>query len=66
MGWLKRDGRPKDTETLTSRLVDRPLRPMFAPGWANETQARPRLQGRAPMGAGFTAWAPRAHVRTTA
>ncbi|KAK9821471.1 hypothetical protein WJX81_007489 [Elliptochloris bilobata] len=37
-GWLKRDGRPKDAETLTSRLVDRPLRPMFAPGWSNDTQ----------------------------
>lgn len=39
-GWLKRDGRPKDSETLTSRLVDRPLRPMFVPGWSNDTQAR--------------------------
>ncbi|KAK9901313.1 hypothetical protein WJX75_005944 [Coccomyxa subellipsoidea] len=37
-GWLKRDGRPKDGEVLTARLVDRPLRPMFAPGWANDTQ----------------------------
>lgn len=37
-GWLKRDGRPKDGEVLTARLVDRPLRPMLAPGWANDTQ----------------------------
>jgi polyribonucleotide nucleotidyltransferase len=37
-GWLKRDGRPKDGEVLTARLVDRPLRPMFAPGWAYDTQ----------------------------
>ncbi|KXZ45459.1 hypothetical protein GPECTOR_54g200 [Gonium pectorale] len=37
-GFVKRDGRPKDAEVLVSRLVDRPLRPMFAKGWANETQ----------------------------
>ncbi|CAL8470982.1 g10524 [Coccomyxa elongata] len=37
-GWLKRDGRPKDGEVLTARLVDRPLRPMFEPGWTNDTQ----------------------------
>lgn len=35
---MKRDGRPRDSEVLVSRLVDRPLRPMFAEGWANETQ----------------------------
>ena len=37
-GYLKRDGRPKDGEVLTARLVDRPLRPMFAPAWAHDTQ----------------------------
>ncbi|KAG2500423.1 hypothetical protein HYH03_001992 [Edaphochlamys debaryana] len=37
-GYIKRDGRPKDAEVLTSRLVDRPLRPMFAKGWSNDTQ----------------------------
>lgn len=37
-GFVKRDGRPRDAEVLVSRLVDRPLRPMFAKGWANETQ----------------------------
>ncbi|GLI65046.1 hypothetical protein VaNZ11_008469, partial [Volvox africanus] len=37
-GFIKRDGRPRDAEVLVSRLVDRPLRPMFAKGWANETQ----------------------------
>lgn len=37
-GFVKRDGRPRDSEVLVSRLVDRPLRPMFAEGWANETQ----------------------------
>ncbi|GAX83401.1 hypothetical protein CEUSTIGMA_g10826.t1 [Chlamydomonas eustigma] len=37
-GYNKRDGRPRDNETLTSRLVDRPLRPMFTKGWTFETQ----------------------------
>ena len=36
--WQKREGRPKEGEVLTSRLVDRPLRPMFAPGWSYDTQ----------------------------
>ena len=36
--FFKRDGRPKDSETLVSRLVDRPLRPNFAKGWSAETQ----------------------------
>ncbi|MDT8335831.1 MAG: polyribonucleotide nucleotidyltransferase, partial [Desulfurivibrionaceae bacterium] len=31
-------GRPTEKETLTCRLIDRPLRPLFAPGYANETQ----------------------------
>ncbi len=37
-GFIKRDGRPKDSDVLVSRLVDRPIRPMFAKGWANDTQ----------------------------
>jgi len=37
-GFIKRDGRQKDGEVLTSRLVDRPLRPMFCEGWAFDTQ----------------------------
>jgi polyribonucleotide nucleotidyltransferase len=36
--FIKRDGRPKDGETLISRLVDRPLRPSIAAGWAADTQ----------------------------
>ena len=36
--FFKRDGRPKDSETLVSRLVDRPLRPNFEKGWSAETQ----------------------------
>ncbi|HTT80830.1 MAG TPA: polyribonucleotide nucleotidyltransferase [Stellaceae bacterium] len=37
-GFFKREGRPSEKETLTSRLIDRPIRPLFAPGFINETQ----------------------------
>lgn len=37
-GFVKRDGRPRDSEVLTSRLIDRPLRPMFEKGWSKDTQ----------------------------
>jgi polyribonucleotide nucleotidyltransferase len=37
-GYFKREGRPTEKETLTSRLIDRPIRPLFAPGFRNETQ----------------------------
>lgn len=37
-GFFKREGRPSEKETLTSRLIDRPIRPMFVPGFRNETQ----------------------------
>jgi len=37
-GFLKREGRPTMKETLTSRLIDRPIRPMFAEGFADEVQ----------------------------
>ena len=37
-GFIKREGRPTERETLVSRLIDRPLRPMFADGFFNETQ----------------------------
>ena len=37
-GFFKREGRPNEKETLTSRLIDRPIRPMFAGGFRNETQ----------------------------
>ena len=37
--WLfKREGRPTEFETLTSRLIDRPIRPLFPEGFKNETQ----------------------------
>ncbi len=37
-GFFKREGRPNEKETLTSRLIDRPIRPLFAEGFRNETQ----------------------------
>ena len=37
-GFLKREGRPTEYETLTSRLIDRPLRPLFPKGFRNEVQ----------------------------
>src|SRR4029077_15891425 len=37
-GFFKREGRPSEKETLVSRLIDRPLRPLFVPGFTNETQ----------------------------
>ncbi|RDX35349.1 polyribonucleotide nucleotidyltransferase [Kangiella sp. HD9-110m-PIT-SAG06] len=37
-GFLKREGRPSDEETLTARLIDRPLRPLFPEGFLNEVQ----------------------------
>ena len=37
-GFFKREGRPSEKEILTSRLIDRPLRPLFPEGWSNETQ----------------------------
>ena len=37
-GYFKREGRPSEHETLTSRLIDRPIRPLFADGYKNDTQ----------------------------
>jgi polyribonucleotide nucleotidyltransferase len=37
-GYFKREGRPSEKETLVSRLIDRPVRPLFAEGWRCETQ----------------------------
>src|ERR1700685_1834584 len=37
-GFFKREGRPTEKETLTSRLIDRPIRPLFADGWRCDTQ----------------------------
>ncbi len=37
-GYFKREGRPSERETLVSRLIDRPIRPLFVEGYRNETQ----------------------------
>ena len=37
-GYFKREGRPSEKETLVSRLIDRPIRPLFPEGYRNETQ----------------------------
>ena len=37
-GFFKREGKATEKETLTSRLIDRPIRPLFPSGWAFETQ----------------------------
>src|SRR4029079_7328725 len=37
-GYFKREGRPTEKETLVSRLIDRPIRPLFVKGYKHETQ----------------------------
>ena len=37
-GFFKREGRPSENETLVSRLIDRPIRPLFVKGFKHETQ----------------------------
>ncbi|KFH26016.1 polynucleotide phosphorylase/polyadenylase, partial [Brucella abortus LMN2] len=37
-GYFKREGRPSENETLVSRLIDRPIRPLFVDGYKNDTQ----------------------------
>src|SRR3954463_9032739 len=37
-GFIKREGRPTNKEILTSRLIDRPIRPLFPPNYFNEVQ----------------------------
>src|SRR6186713_773391 len=37
-GFFKREGKPPEKEVLTSRLIDRPIRPLFPDGWRSETQ----------------------------
>ena len=37
-GFIKREGRPSEKEILTSRMIDRPMRPLFPEGYLNETQ----------------------------
>jgi len=57
-GFLKRESRPSTKETLTARLIDRPIRPMFAEGFRNEVQVINtvlsfELDNSAPMAAMF-------------
>jgi len=42
-GYFKREGRPTEKEILTSRLIDRPIRPLFPKGWYNEVQVQSML-----------------------
>src|SRR5215813_7234098 len=37
-GFFKREGKPSEKEVLTSRVIDRPIRPLFPTGWRHETQ----------------------------
>src|SRR6476620_2292421 len=37
-GFFKREGKPSEKDVLTSRLIDRPIRPLFPAGWRHETQ----------------------------
>src|SRR5262245_5324893 len=39
-GYFQREGRPTEKESLTSRLIDRPIRPLFPKGWYNEVQVQ--------------------------
>src|SRR5437868_15469573 len=43
-GFIKREGRPSEREVLTSRLIDRPIRPLFAKGFKSETQVIAMVQ----------------------
>src|SRR6202165_2409307 len=43
-GFIKREGRPSEREVLTSRLIDRPIRPLFAEGFKCETQVVAMVQ----------------------
>ena len=54
-GFIKREGRPTTKETLTSRLIDRPIRPLFPDGFFNEVQVvvhvlslNPQVEGDIP------------------
>jgi len=47
-GFLKREARPSEHETLTSRLIDRPIRPLFPKGFTNEAQVIATVMSRDP------------------
>ena len=42
-GYFKREARPTESETLISRLIDRPIRPLFPEGFRNEVQVLPTV-----------------------
>ena len=61
-GFFKREGRPTERETLTSRLIDRPIRPLFPEGYYNEIQIvamvvslNPEVEGDIPAMLGASA-----------
>ena len=60
-GYIKREGRPSEKEVLTSRLIDRPIRPLFAEGFRNETQVIAFVQSADPTStrACWRWWEPR-------
>jgi polyribonucleotide nucleotidyltransferase len=45
-GFFKREGKAAEKEVLTSRLIDRPIRPLFPSGWRSETSSRSRAPRR--------------------
>ena len=49
-GFLRREGRPSEHETLTSRLIDRPIRPLFAEGYCDEVQIVNTVMSADPIG----------------
>jgi polyribonucleotide nucleotidyltransferase len=49
-GFIKREGRPSEKEILTSRLIDRPIRPLFPEGFMNETQIIAMVMSADPSG----------------
>ena len=49
-GFLRREGRPSEHETLTSRLIDRPIRPLFAEGYGDEVQIVSTVLSADPLG----------------
>ncbi len=63
-GFIKREGRPSEKEILTSRLIDRPIRPLFPEGYMNESQAlAPEPHWQSPTSPSSTCWAAYASVR---
>src|ERR687885_1854189 len=48
-GFIKREGRPSEKEVLTSRLIDRPIRPLFPEGFSHETQVIALVMSAAPQ-----------------